>query len=308
MSVAQLEVAHEQSQQSEVIEATALQPIDPEHIVKTTQSPILEATYSSPTPLSREDILRYESELNVHIEGAFTDLMTKFSFATHAFDQLRKIVRAIAWSKAHPDKPLHVPPPNLHYTTENLALMSAKVHELIHMMDHAGEEGVTPVSGGSIDHVAFNIARRIMYLANKENIDEATEGLEDKFKYPNVYIGKQLNDVIRDVFLRIYFVNVEENRKKLADWLVSTMANITACPDLVHINYEIPFNTKVVVKTDKLHKMEIYANVKQFIDTNRRSEECMKVREESRKEFDLRRAEYMKQHPEKFAHLRRPIE
>ena len=303
MSVAQSEVAHEPVAQEEIPDATTLTPIDPANIVLTTQStvPVEELVEPTVRRMSSIEIKNLESTLNVHIEGALTELKTKFSFATHAFEQLKKIVRAIAWAKAHPDKEIHTPPPNLHYTTENLVLMKAKVVELIDLMDHADDESYIPVSGGSIDHIGFNIARRIMYLANKANIDEATEGLEDKFKYPNVFIGKELNRVLTDIFLRIYFA---PQREKFVEWFVSVMANITACPDLVHINYEIPFNTKVVLKTDKLHRMEIYANVKQFIDENRKSEECMSARLQAAKEFKVRREEFLAKHPER---IRRPM-
>lgn len=88
------------------------------------------------------------------------------------------------------------------YSTEFFNLLCAKVRELIEMMRHADDENWTPLSYGSIRNVGMSLCRRIFAIANEEVVRRT---LNQEIVYPYVCIEPALTEIMRSLFLKIYF-------------------------------------------------------------------------------------------------------
>lgn len=91
------------------------------------------------------------------------------------------------------------------YSEGIIELLCEKVRELILMMRNADNDKYHPLSMGSIDNVGTSLFRRIFFIANEKEIRERANG---EIVYPFIVVNPELNRIMRDVFLSIYFSDV----------------------------------------------------------------------------------------------------
>lgn len=81
--------------------------------------------------------------------------------------------------------------------------MEAKVVELTEIMDHAGEEGVIPLTEKMIKVVFVYLARRLLFIANEADIRAVIT--EEARLYPFIIVHDSLTRLMFQLFLRVYF-------------------------------------------------------------------------------------------------------
>lgn len=138
-------------------------------------------------------------------------------------------------------------------------LLCDKVRELIQMMRNADNDKYHPLSIGSIDNVGTSLFRRIFFIANEKNIRERTNG---EIVYPFIVVNPELNKIMRDVFLSIYF-------SKVCDKLVPmyVYAALPFCMRSANVSFNVQYPIKNI-RVPELERNELHRKVREMKSKN----------------------------------------
>jgi hypothetical protein len=243
----------------------------------------------------KEDVEKLRTRLDPRIDGDLSKLMIEFPLARHCFEHLRNIIKTCRWIESNPNLEPHKPFAYL-FCGETKELLMSKLYELIEMMDKAGEEGVEPLSIGSIEKVGMSMVRRCFYIANKEVIDSVVGDLGEKYKYPVVMMQHNVQRIISDVFLHVYF---NRCRDLLLDWFFEAVFSIAShcikvkgnkC--LVNFKYFVPFSEEIKERREELISEKLIVGIRKLRQTHIECAECKIKRDTAKAEMKAKAEEY----------------